>query len=230
MDRHHPIVTSGVVTPDVPSDSRQENYTEEEERLKLRYALGNNRHVEVFYKKTRTSVYAGIVDGLCSLLKKYLGGCRRSPALMHLGANLAVVNCANRIHGLLRQRRQIGSRAVLRNLLRTLAAGNRARHRIEHQDPLQRELRHARTRREKAANLFHRAESSFVIHARKRFSHIEGFAVPVEVPVVVLFEFRIASQLARQHSTRQRNASQNPNLFLLCLFEEQFSRPLAKAI
>ena len=140
-----------------------------------------------------------------------------SPAVVHLRANVLVVDPADRGHRIVREGGQVGGGAVFGHLLRPLGAGNRAGHGVEHQNPAQCELRERPPGRANCFHFLHGAEARFVVDAGKRFADVERLAVAVELAVIGRFELRVATQLAGEQSGGQRHAGQDADFAPLAL-------------
>jgi hypothetical protein len=113
--------------------------------------------------------------------------------------DLALVELAHARHGLVSQRRQVARRAVVVDLRRAFGAGDDTCNRVVHQDPAQRERRHARLGGRQLAQLLDRLQAELEGHARERLPLVPVLAVAVVAAVVVLGELARARHLARQH-------------------------------
>ena len=85
-------------------------------------------------------------------------------------------------------------------------AGDRAGDGIEHEDPAQRELRERRVLGYEPLQFFHGFQPGFVVHAGESFAAVEGFAVTVELAVIVGAESRLARHLAGEQTAGEWNA------------------------
>ena len=140
------------------------------------------------------------------------------------------IDVVDLFHDARRNRRQRGGFGVRARLRRVARAGNDHAHRVEHQDPAQRELCHRGVARHQRPYPLDRREAPFIGHAGKRLADIEGFAVAVELAVVGVFELGVALELARQQAAGQRHARDDGDLLLLGQVEEQVGRALAERV
>src|SRR5271157_2857839 len=169
-------------------------------------------------------------SGTCYFALTAVAGAGSLPALMNQRADLRVVSSLDGTHRAFGERRQIGGRAVVGGLRRALGAGNGAGDGVEHQDPAECELRHAHAGRHLTADFFHGAEPGLIIDARKGLADVEGFAVTIEVAMIVGREHGSGRHLSGQHAARQRNARQDADLFFHGPLEEKIGRQLAEAV
>ena len=116
-------------------------------------------------------------------------------------------------HRFIAQWSQFRGAAIISDLIGAFPAGNRASHRVGHQNPAQRELRHRCALQHQWPQLFHGFEARFVVNTGKSLAHIKGFAVPVEISVIVGSESRIQIELAGQQAARERHTRQDADLF-----------------
>src|SRR5271165_956928 len=161
--------------------------------------------------------------------------CRRCgriclPALMNLLAYRLVVNATDLRHGFGREKCEIGSAAVVGDLVRPFAARDDAGDSLEHENPTQGKLGHGMASRQKSADLFYGIEADIEIHSGKSFAYIKRGTVTIEVAVIVGREGGIATEFAGKETARQRHACQDANLLPFGLREEEFRGPLAEAI
>src|ERR1700733_7314078 len=110
------------------------------------------------------------------------------PALMYAASDIAVVDGPHGSHLLLGQGRQRARAAIVLNLARIFPAGNDGRDALEHEDPTKGRLGQRGASGQQRLQLFNGFQPDFVRNARKRLAHIEGFAVTVEIAVIVTLE------------------------------------------
>src|ERR1700675_3524210 len=165
----------------------------------------------------------------CSLLR--CSYCKvKLPAILHQGTNLLVIDAPHSGHYFVGKGRQVRSPAVVRNLLRPLATGNRASHSVEHEDPAQSELTHRDASGYERSHLFHRLQADVVIDAGKRLAHVEGFSVAIEIPVVVGREGGIAMEFTRQQTAGEGHAGEDAYPLVFCSGEELVRGTLAETV
>src|ERR1700736_1271619 len=146
-----------------------------------------------------------------------LPGTVKLPTILHQGTNLPVIDSPHPGHYFVGKARQVRRPAVVRNLLGPLATGNGAGHGVEHEDPAQSELTHRDAGGYERSHLFHRFKADVVIDAGKCLSHVEGFSVAIEIPVVVCREGGIAMEFTRQQTAGEGPAGEDayPLLFMI---------------
>jgi hypothetical protein len=140
---------------------------------------------------------------------------------MNFGADLFIVDTLNLRHDFRRERRQIGSVAVLNNLLRPFPAGNRTTDRVEPQNPTQGELAHGCSRRQEAADVLDCLQTDVVVDTRERLADVKGFSVSIEIAMIVGGERGIRTQLAREQTAGKWHTRQDPDLLLLGAGKEE---------
>jgi len=143
-----------------------------------------------------------------------------SVVCMYLVSYQSIVDCLNLNHGLGAQRWENGSLHILVDLSRSLCPGDRARDRIEHEDPPQRDLSQRCALRNDGFQLLDGFQSRLQIDARECFSHVERLALTVEVSVIVLWKLRLRGYLACKETACQRNTDYYSNFPLLCCGKE----------
>src|SRR5205823_398405 len=152
------------------------------------------------------------------------------PAMVYEGANLLIIDLLDHSPRLRAERWQARRPAVILDLLRPLAAGNRAADGVEHDNPAQRKLAHGNPGRQKLADLLHGLQPHFVVDAGKSLAYVECFPVAVVVTMVVFGKARSARELACEQAAGQRHAGENPNFFVLGVWKKLFGWPLPEAI
>src|SRR3981189_3579730 len=150
--------------------------------------------------------------------------------MWHLGTNLFVIDAPHPGHYVVGKGRQVRSPAVVRNLLRTLATGNGAGYGVEHEDPAQSKLTHRDAGGYERSHLFHRLQADVVIDAGKCLSHVKGFAMAIEIPMVVGREGGIAMEFTRQQAAGERHAGEDAYLLLFSSGEELVRWTLAETV
>src|ERR1700694_5953681 len=152
------------------------------------------------------------------------------PAILHERTNLLIVDAPHPGHYFVGKTRQVRSPAVVRNLFRPLATGNGAGYGVEHEDPAQSELTHRHAGGYECSYLFHRFQADVVIHAGKRLSHIKGFSMAIEIPVVVGREGGISMEFTRQQAAGEGHAGEDADSALFSSREELVRGTLAKTV
>ena len=110
------------------------------------------------------------------------------PALMDVRLDARVIDRGNTLHRVGRQGREVRRPDIVPRLLDALGARDDDAHRLMHEDPAQRELRHARAGRHQRPELFDRRQTDLVGHAGERLADVERFAVAVVGAVVARVE------------------------------------------
>ncbi|EGE55689.1 hypothetical protein RHECNPAF_8900105 [Rhizobium etli CNPAF512] len=152
------------------------------------------------------------------------------PALMHMRRDQPRIDLACRRHDIGRKRRQIGGGRVGSRLFAVAGAGDHDGDGVAHQNPAQREGRHGGAGRHQLAHLFHRLQANLEGHAGKGLADIEGFAVAVEIAVVVAGKMRLAADLAGEQTACERHAGDDRHVFAACFGKEQVVGALAEDI
>src|SRR5204863_4563220 len=108
-----------------------------------------------------------------------------------------------------RQRGKIGRPGVVLRLLDVLRTGDRGRHFREHENPPQRELRHARARGDERTELVDGLEAGVVVDATERLADVERLAVAIVVAMIARLEGRVAAELPAQQPAGERDAGED---------------------
>src|SRR5919206_1476770 len=94
--------------------------------------------------------------------------------MVDLRADVAVVDLAYAVHGLLGEGWHLGSGEVVLDLLRASGAGDSAGDRRVHQDPAQSELRQGAPPGHQLSELLRGLEPGLEVHAREGLAPIKG--------------------------------------------------------
>src|SRR6201996_5686878 len=133
----------------------------------------------------------------------------RSPAVMDGRAEVLVVQVLDGVQGGLVQRGQRGRLRVLPGLGHGAGPGDDRGHAGLLDDPAQRGLGRRGARRGQRGELLGRLHPGVVVDSGERLAHVERFAVPVEVAVVVGGELGVAGVATGQQARGQRHPGQD---------------------
>src|ERR1017187_4577412 len=120
------------------------------------------------------------------------------PPVMYLTADVFIVDGLDLQHRGVAQVGEGRSERVLFGLAGAFGAGDGAGDGVEHEDPTQCELREGKVIGGESLQYLHGFQSGFVVHTRESFAAVEGFAVTVELAVIVGTEFRLFGHLPGQ--------------------------------
>ncbi len=84
--------------------------------------------------------------------------------------------------------------------------------------------------RQDLPDLLHRFQADVVVHSGKSFAYVKGFAMTIEIAVIIGSEGGLGIQFAGQHTAGERYTGEDSHLFLLGPREEYFGGALPEAV